>query len=136
MAKIVIFDSDILIDYFMAIEEAKEFIYSFEKEERFVTSISIMEIYRGARNKGELAAFKKFFVESFGDILHVDEEASRLSLKLVESYTLSHGLILPDAIIAALAILQDANLFTGNVRHFGFIHGLKVSLPDYRRSER
>jgi hypothetical protein len=72
---------------------------------------------------------------SFGGILHVDEEASKLSLKLVESYTLVHGLALPDAIIAALAILRDANLFTGNLMHFGFIHGLKVSLPDYRREE-
>ena len=133
MAKMVIFDSDILIDYFMAIEEAKEFIYSFEKEERFVTSITVMEVYRGARNKGELAAFKKFFVESLGEILHVDEEASRLSLKLVESYTLVHGLALPDAMIATLAIIRDANLFTGNIRHFDFIQGLKVSLPDYRR---
>jgi len=132
MAEMVIFDSDIIIDYFLAIVEAKEFIYSFEKEKRFVTSITVMEVYRGARNKGELAAFKKFFVESFAGILHVDEEASRLSLKLVESYTLVHGLALPDAMIAALAILRDANLFTGNLRHFGFIRDLKVSLPDYR----
>jgi len=129
----VIFDSDLLIDYFLAIEEAKEFICSFEKEKRFVTSITVMEVYRGARNKGELAAFKKFFVESFAGILHVDEEASRLSLKLVESYVLVHCLALPDAMIAALAIIRDANLFTGNIRHFGFIPGLKVSLPDYRR---
>lgn len=82
----MIFDSDILIDYFMAIEEAKEFIFSFENEERFVTSITVMEVYRGARNKEELAAFKGFFVKS-----------------------------------------------TGNIRHFGFIPDLKVSLPDYRR---
>ncbi|MGB7532711.1 MAG: hypothetical protein WA977_07020 [Halobacteriota archaeon] len=69
MAKMVIFDSDLLIDYFLAIEEAKEFICSFEKEKRFVTSITVMEVYRGARNKGELAAFKKFFVESFADVI-------------------------------------------------------------------
>ena len=61
------------------------------------------------------------------------EDVSILSLKLVESYTLSHGLTLPDAMIAALAISRDANLFTGNLRHFDFIPDLKVSLPDYRR---
>jgi predicted nucleic acid-binding protein len=49
MAEMVIFDSDILIDYFKAIEQAKEFIYSFERARRFVTSISVMEVYRGAR---------------------------------------------------------------------------------------
>ena len=133
MAEMVIFDFDILIDYFKAIEQAKEFIYSFEQERRFVTSVSVMEVYRGARNKGELAAFKKFFAESFAGILHIGEEASELSLKLVESHTLVHGLALPDAMIAALAILRDANLFTGNLRHFSFIQGLNVSLPEYRR---
>jgi predicted nucleic acid-binding protein len=51
----------------------------------------------------------------------------------VESHTLVHGLALPDAMIAALAILRDANLFTGNLRHFSFIQGLNVSLPEYRR---
>ena len=44
MAERVIFDSDILIDYFKAMEQAMEFIYSFEQERRFVTSISVMVV--------------------------------------------------------------------------------------------
>ena len=93
-----------------------------------------MGIYRGVRNKRELDIFREFFRGSFSEILHIDEEASRLSLELVESYTLSHGLALPDALIAALAISKDASLVTGNLKHFSFIQGLKVSLPDYRKT--
>lgn len=133
MAKMVIFDTDILIDYLLGIEEARRFLYSFEKDERFPTSVSAMEIYRGARNKRELDIFRKFFNENFGEIVHINEGISKLSLELIESYTLSHGLALPDALIAALAILKNASLVTGNLKHFSFIPGLKVSFPDYTK---
>ena len=92
-----------------------------------------MEIYRGTRNKRELDVLRKFFNENFREIVHINEETSKLSLELIESYTLSHGLALPDALIAALAILKDASLVTGNLKHFSFIQGLKVSLPDYTK---
>jgi len=133
MAKNVIFDTDVLIDYLLGIEEARKFLFSFRKEERFLTSISAMEIYRGSRNRRELDVFRKFFRESFSEILHIDEEASKLSLELVETYTISHGLALPDALIAAIAISKDTLLLTGNLKHFTFIQGLKVSLPDHRK---
>jgi predicted nucleic acid-binding protein len=129
----VIFDTDILIDYLLGREQAREFLLSFEKGERFLTSISAMEIYRGARNKREFDIFKKFFESNFEDLLHINEEASKLSLKLIETYTLSHGLTLPDALIAAIAISKDTSLFTGNLKHFSFIQGLKVYLPAYRK---
>ena len=94
MAKMVIFDSDILIDYFKEIEQAKEFTYSFERERRLVTSISVMEVYIGARNKGELAAFKKFFAESFASIVHIDEEASSYLILQIAS-TISNRPLAP-----------------------------------------
>lgn len=133
MAKMVMFDTDIIIDYLLGIEEARRFLYSFEKDERFLSSVSAMEIYRGARNKRELDIFRKFFNENFREIVHISEGTSKLSLELIESYTLSHGLALPDALIAASAILKDASLVTGNLKHFSFIPDLKVSLPDYRK---
>lgn len=133
MAKKVIFDTYVLIDYLLGIEEARKFVFSFRKEERFLTSVSATEIYRGARNRKELDVFRKFFRESFSEILHFDEEASKLSLELMETYIISHGLALPDALIAAIAISKDALLLTGNLKHFAFIQGLKVSLPNHRK---
>ena len=132
VAPMVIFDTDILIDYFLGVQQAGRFLFSFGKDERFLTSVSAMEVYRGARNKSELNIFKEFFGKNFGGILHVNEESSKLSLDLVETYTLSHGLALPDAMIAALAMLKGASLITGNLRHFSFIQNLRASLPDYR----
>jgi predicted nucleic acid-binding protein len=69
VAEIVIFDTDILIDYLLGREQAREFLFSFEKSERFLTSISAMEIYRGARNKREFDILKKFFEGNFEDLI-------------------------------------------------------------------
>jgi predicted nucleic acid-binding protein len=132
MANIIVFDTDILIDYLIGMDEAAHFLFSFKDKERFVTSISVMEVYRSARNMKELEVFQRFFRRNFQQILHLDEGASKLGLKLVEAYTLSHGLSIPDALIAAVTLVNNAKLSTGNLRHFKFIEGLKVALPPYR----
>jgi hypothetical protein len=50
-------------------------------------------------------------------------------------YRLSHGLLLPDALIAATAIEYDVTLYTKNVRHFQMIPGLAVVRPYYSRPQ-
>jgi predicted nucleic acid-binding protein len=132
MAKVLIFDTDILIDYLLGITEAKDFFVGFQKVDRYTTAISVMEIYRGARNKQELNIFKRFFLGSFAEVIHVDENASKKAIELVESYQLSHGLLLADALIAAIALIRGTQLTTGNNRHFDYIPGLDLLVPSYR----
>ncbi len=47
----------------------------------------------------------------------------------MESYFLSHGLLIPDALIAATALDQALPLYTKNVRHFQMIPLLSVTRP-------
>ena len=89
MAKMVIFDTDILIDYLLGIADARTFFTHFPRTERYTTVISLMEIYRGARNKQELSIFKRFFLASFAEVLQINENASRQAVELVEAYALS-----------------------------------------------
>jgi predicted nucleic acid-binding protein len=44
----------------------------------------------------------------------------------MEKYKLSHGLLIPDAIIAATAITYDLKLFTYNIKDFIFISGIRL----------
>ncbi len=44
----------------------------------------------------------------------------------LSSLTLSHGLQLGDALIAATALDHGLPVLTANVRHFGAVQGLKV----------
>ena len=65
-------------------------------------------------------------------ILPVTAVASQQAVQLVKHYSLSHGLGLPDALIAAIALETEHTLVTGNVRDFVFIEHLHVMRPPYR----
>ncbi|MEW6456308.1 MAG: type II toxin-antitoxin system VapC family toxin [Acidobacteriota bacterium] len=132
MEKNVIFDTDILIDNFRGIKEAKDFLNSFRKENRFITAISVMEIFRGARNKNELSAFKLFFYSAFKEIIYVNERICQFAVELILNYSISHGILLPDAFIASTSMIREMELITRNVKHFNFILGIKLSYPPYK----
>jgi len=83
-----------------------------------------MELLQGARNKHELIVLKQK-IKNY-NIIHFDEVTSRLSIGLLEKYNLSHGLLIPDAIIAAIAITFDFRLFTYNVKDFQFIPEIQL----------
>jgi tRNA(fMet)-specific endonuclease VapC len=62
--------------------------------------------------------------------LPLTSDISRIFLDLMEEYSLSHKLSLPDALIAATVLEHDLELYTLNVRDFGFISGLALFAPD------
>lgn len=47
----------------------------------------------------------------------------------METYSLSHKLSLPDALIAATALSHDVKLYTLNIKDFRFISGLQLHCP-------
>jgi len=131
--EIIILDTDILIDYFRGVEVAKDYIEKIPVNERATTDITLMELFKGARNKEELGNIDKFIKQNIFIVLPVSSSASRKAVQILKCYSLQKGLGLPDALIPAVTISADGKLITGNKRHFEFIDGLKVDLPSYRR---
>jgi len=131
--EIIILDTDILIDYFRGVEVAKDYIERIPVNERATTDITLMELFKGARNKEEVGNIDKFIKGNIFIVLPVSSSASRKAVQILKRYSLQKGLGLPDALIAAVTILADSKLITGNKRHFEFIDRLKVGLPSYRR---
>lgn len=84
-----------------------------------------MELYCGALNKLELQRIRKH-IGAF-QLFHITQEISERSTELVAQYAKSHGLQIPDAIIAATAIEFSSPLMTLNVKDFRFIDGLQLS---------
>lgn len=62
-------------------------------------------------------------------ILPLSAVASQTAFALMESFFLSHSLVIPDALIAANALEQAMTLYTKNVRHFQMIPDLIVVRP-------
>lgn len=83
-----------------------------------------MELYQGMGNKKELEVMKKKI--KYYDVITIDENVSKLAQELVEQYSLSHGLKIPDAIIGATAIIFSIEIFTYNVKDFYYLPGIKL----------
>ena len=122
----VVFDTDILIWYFRGYGQARSFLEQTERDRRWISSLTLMELMQGCRTQSESLDVQTFVAENVSRILHPKTSISEKAIHLVDQFALSHGLRVIDAIIAASALLHRASLVTGNVRHFRFIPGLQV----------
>ena len=59
-------------------------------------------------------------------ILPINSSISTSSVELIEKYSITHKLSLPDAFIAATAIYHDFKLYKLNVKDFKYITGIKM----------
>ncbi len=118
-------DTDILIDTARGVAEAIACLQQIE--ERALLAISVvthMELLVGCRDKAEARALDEFLLRFH--ITKLDEPISDTALNLLRSYRLSHGLLIPDALIAATALSQECPLVTKNQRDYRFIEGLDL----------
>ena len=91
-----------------------------------LSAISWLEVLQGMRNKAELLAVKKMLDKRSARLLPVTEAITLRATELMESLTLSHGLQMGDALIAATAIEHQLPMLTANVKYFGAVAGLTV----------
>ena len=121
-------DTDVLIDVARGYPEAGAFLREQHQTFRIqISIISAMELAVGSRNSTELSETKRFLEPV--RIIPVDTDVSNEAYKLIETFTLSHGLAIPDALIAATAIRNGLTLLTKNTRHFQMIPDLQVIRP-------
>lgn len=128
-AERVICDTDVIIDYFDARqnrhEETKVILeQTIGFQNILISSITKMELILGATNKADLQKISKN-LNRFG-VLLINPEINLRAIDLVQSYRLSHGLALADAMIAATAIQTELKLFTYNEKDFKFISKLSL----------
>ena len=89
-----------------------------------ISVVTQAELYFGALNKKELDEIRRHL--SLISLLPVSEGISSQFILLMETYSLSHKLSIPDALIAATAIEYGLPLYTLNVRDFRFIQNLQL----------
>jgi predicted nucleic acid-binding protein len=122
--ELILCDTNILISWFKGEEKTISELIRIGLENILLPSITLMEIYQGARNKSELQKIK-IKLNSY-HIVHINEKSSQIAIELIEKYKLSHGLLIPDAIIAAIALAYDFKIFTYNTKDFQFIPGINL----------
>ena len=119
----ILCDTNILIEFYKNNLPLVQELRHIGSDQLAMSAITQAELYFGALNKTELRTIKRHL-----SILHsypVDTSISNRFLQLMETYSLSHRLSLPDALIAATALEHDLELYTLNIKDFRFIFGLR-----------
>ena len=120
----VLCDTDVIIEYLKGNESTKRVFDKLQRTNIFLSAITLMELYYGALNKKELNKIKKV-LGSF-EIVLLNEGITKMAVNLIERYSKSHGLKIPDALIASTALYYEFSLWTYNVKDFRFIEDLNL----------
>jgi hypothetical protein len=127
MSGSILVDTDILIDFLRGNKKAFAFIGEFFSQ-IILSPIVVAELYAGVKGTDERSA-----LEDFLNHLHVvplTAEIAKLGGLYRRDFGKSHGVGLADAILAATAKAENAELKTLNVKHYPMFGGLK---PAYKR---
>ena len=120
----ILCDTNIIIEILKGNKRTINIIESIGLENIAISSVTVMELYFGALNKRELNKIKKHLQAL--NIVHFDTDISESAIKLIERFSKSHSLQIPDAIIAATAMTFKIELYTFNLKDFKYIDGLKL----------
>lgn len=112
----ILCDTNIIIE---VLKKNQAVIHTIEKiglDKIAISAVTAMELYYGALNKIELKKIKRHL--SAIRIFHIEEDISITATGLIEKYAKSHGLQIPDALIAGTALNYDIKLYTHNKKDF------------------
>ncbi len=123
----ILCDTNILIEFYKNNERIVLELRQIGLNRLGISHITQAELYFGALDKPELKKIKKhlLLLRQFP----VDVSVSKRFLQLMEAYSLSHKLSIPDSLIAATAMEHMLELYTLNAKDFQFIPGLMLYHP-------
>jgi predicted nucleic acid-binding protein len=127
MAKMILLDTDVLIDFFRGYSKAVAFVNEYNAR-IILSSIVVAELFAGVKGDEEQAALENFV--SLFRVVPVDIEIGKAGGLYKRDYGKSHGVGLADAILAATAEAENAELKTLNTKHYPMLKGLK---PAYNK---
>jgi predicted nucleic acid-binding protein len=127
MARLILLETDVLVDFFRGHGKAVAFVNT-HNARIILSSIVIAELYTGVKGDAEQAALQDFV--SLFRIVPVSTEIGRAAGLYKRDYGKSHGVGLADAILAATAEAENAELKTLNTKHYPMLKRLR---PAYNK---
>ena len=127
MSEKILIDTDVLIDFLRGNKNAIEFIDKLSPH-IILSPIVIAELYAGVKGENEFSVLDNFI--SLFRIVSITSEIAKAGGFYKRDFGKSHGVGLADAILAATADKEKADLKTLNIKHYPMIKGLK---PAYKK---
>lgn len=123
----MLLDTNILIDYLRLHAPAMRFLESLSQKERTISVITQMELLQGCSRKIDEQRVIRFL--NHFKIYPVSNATSDKALIFYQKYHWEAQLDIPDAFIAATAMVHHLSLVTLNMKHYKSIPGLKIRTP-------
>jgi hypothetical protein len=127
MAEPILLDTDVLVDFFRGHSEAVVFVNAYSAR-IILSSIVVAELYAGVKGDAEQAALENFI--SLFRVVPVSAEIAKVGGLYKRDYGKSHGVGLADAVLAATAEAENAELKTLNTKHYPMLKDLR---PAYKK---
>ena len=120
----ILCDTNILIEFYKINPIVIQNLHHIGSTNIGVSVITKAELFYGARDKTELSKIERHatLCQCYG----LNDAISALFIELMQSYSLSHKVSIPDMLIAATAISNDLKLYTLNTKDFKFIPELSL----------
>ena len=126
MSERYLVDTDVLIEFLRGRSAAVRFLRGLRQPAR-LSAVTVAELSAGARDEDEQDQIDDLIHAS--EVLPVDEKTAMLGGRIRKDHRPRTGIGLPDALIAAAAILTDSTLVTYDRKHFPMLD--KVLVPDH-----
>jgi hypothetical protein len=123
----LLLDTTVFIDLSRGNPTAADFIDEHQKQQLSTSIVSAMELITGCRNKQEVK--QAHILLSEFDLLPITPDSSHLAYQWLLDYNKSHGLLIPDALIAATAMVNQHILMTSNIKDFKMLPNLSMQRP-------
>ena len=117
-------DTNVFLKIFKGNLELSSFV---KKSQSFIDTTIYVECIQGSKSNHEKSVIEKY-LRCF-PLLPITPVTSALTIELIRKYSNSHGLLLPDALIAATALENDLEIITFDIDDFKYIQGLKYMKP-------
>lgn len=122
MSKEKLVDTDVLIDFLRGNEKAIELINTISPH-IILSPIVVAELFAGVKGDDELSVLNNFI--SFFRIVPIETEIAKMGGLYKRDFGKSHGIGLADALLAATAYQENAEILTLNIKHYPMVNDLK-----------
>ncbi len=118
-APMILCDANVLSEFLKRHPSIVAELHTVGQDRLAISVVTKAELFYGALNKVELRYLMS----------HLGARVSELFIQMMERYALSYWLSIPDALIGAMALVWNMELFSLNVKDFRFLSDLKFYRP-------
>jgi tRNA(fMet)-specific endonuclease VapC len=127
---LICLDTSVLIDFYRKTDKSKSFFFQLtEKYDRFaISAITEFEVFIGSKSDQD-----DYWDRLFSTMkkLPFDSQSNKIAINIDRKLKqISKQIEVPDLMIAACAMANDAIIATLNAKHFSRIDGLKLIIPE------